>query len=347
MKNICICLRIHQPLRLKRYRFFQMGSDHFYLDDNKNRSNTQQAVYNNYIPTVEMVERLCNKWNDEFAVSISISGAALEQMREFSPLMIDRLKKLAGHKQIEWIAETHPHSLSSLFDRNEFATQVENYRKLLWEILEVESETFRNTDLIYTPTIGSWVSKLGFKAMLIGTAPLSRLYGSSLHPKTRLLPHTLLENINAMNKKIDEVEENLYCTTIYAEDITKVNRLEYELLLNKLAQNKDINLTTPRVVVSSAAPSEVIELAAIQPHTWSQNELQQEAITQLYNLKEQVKKLNNKNLTNAWRLLQSVDNFKPMSLDLTEENPYGTPYEAFINYMNVLGDFRLMLKNIR
>ncbi|MBR5000264.1 MAG: hypothetical protein IKY11_04975, partial [Rikenellaceae bacterium] len=124
-------------------------------------------------------------------------------------------------------------------------------------------------------------------------------------------------------------------------------RLEYELLLNKLAQNKDINLTTPRVVVSNAAPSEVIELAAIQPHTWSQNELQQEAITQLYNLKEQVKKLNNKNLTNAWRLLQSVDNFKPMSLDLTEENPYGTPYEAFINYMNVLGDFRLMLKNIR
>jgi alpha-amylase len=324
-----------------------MGSDHFYLDDNKNRSNTQQAVYKNYIPTVEMVERLCEKWRERFAVSISISGAALEQMREFSPLMIDRLRQLTRYEQIEWIAETHPHSLSSLFDRNEFATQVENYRKLLREILGVESETFRNTDLIYTPTIGSWVSQLGFRAMLIGTAPISRLYCSSLHPETRLLPYSLWEGINAMNKTIEKSKENLYCTTIYAEDIMQTNRPEYERLLNKLAQNEAINLTTPRVVVSNAAPSEVIELAAIQPHTWSQNELQQEAITQLYNLKEQVKQLNNKNLTNAWRLLQSVDNFKPMSLDLTEENPYGTPYEAFINYMNVLGDFRLMLKNIR
>ena len=346
MKDICICLRIHQPLRLKRYRFFQMGNDHFYLDDNRNRSAMQRAVHSSYIPMIDMVERLCEKWRERFAVSISISGAALEQMREFSPLMIDRLRQLTRHEQIEWIAETHPHSFSSLFDREEFAAQVENHRNLLRELLSVESETFRNTDLIYTPTIGSWVSALGFKAMLIGAAPISRLYTNKLHPQTRLLPYTLWGGGDVIRSWIDNSDEKLFCTTIAADEFGKGNVTEYERLFDRLIQTQGVSMTTPRVVAQRPVAAEVIRMDSSE-HILNQNELQQEAITQLYNLKDRVEKTNNRNLTNAWRLLQSVDNFEVMAFDSASENPYGTPYEAFINYMNVLGDFRQMLKIVR
>lgn len=347
MRNICICLRIHQPLRLKRYRFFNMGNDHFYLDDNQNRSSMQRAVYQNYIPMTDMIERNIDRWQDRFAVSISISGAALEQMREFSPQMIDRLKRLTQHNNIEWISETHHHSLSSLFDKTEFKTQVENHRRLLYEILSVDSTTFRNTDLIYTPTIGRWISELGYKAMLIGASPISRLYINKLHPETRLLSDTLWEGIGSINRWVENSEEGLFCTTIAAEEISQKNAADYEKLFNKLIQNEEIKLSTPRVVVDDLPTTEAIRVDGSQERLWNRNELQQEAITQLYELKERVKKLNDNNLTNAWRILESADNFKVMELESTTDNPYGTPYEAFINYMNVLGDFRQILKSIR
>ena len=160
-----------------------MGYDHFYLDDNQNRREMQRAVVSNYTPAIKLIERLVETRGSKFAISISISGAVLEQLREYSPLMIDQLCHLAQFRQIEWIAETHHHTLSSLFDYKEFQTQVDNYRQLLDEILS----------------------------------------------------------------------------------------------------------------------------------DWAQNELQREAINQIYNLRDRVKSLNNVNLTNAWRLLQSVDNFRPMS----------------------------------
>ena len=36
MKTICFYFQIHQPFRLKRYRFFDIGNDHYYYDDFSN-----------------------------------------------------------------------------------------------------------------------------------------------------------------------------------------------------------------------------------------------------------------------------------------------------------------------
>ena len=33
MKAVCFNFEIHQPFRLKRYRFFDIGNDHYYYDD--------------------------------------------------------------------------------------------------------------------------------------------------------------------------------------------------------------------------------------------------------------------------------------------------------------------------
>ena len=44
MKTICFYFQVHQPWRLKRYRFFDMGRDHNYLDDLTNRSIMQKVA---------------------------------------------------------------------------------------------------------------------------------------------------------------------------------------------------------------------------------------------------------------------------------------------------------------
>ena len=44
MKTICLYFQFHQPLRLKKYRFFNMGRDHNYLDDHSNRAILQKVA---------------------------------------------------------------------------------------------------------------------------------------------------------------------------------------------------------------------------------------------------------------------------------------------------------------
>ena len=44
MKTICIYFQIHQPFRLKRYRFFNIGRDHYYFDDYANEDILQQIA---------------------------------------------------------------------------------------------------------------------------------------------------------------------------------------------------------------------------------------------------------------------------------------------------------------
>ena len=83
---------------------------------------------------------------------------------------------------------------------------------------------------------------------------------------------------------------------------------------------------------------------------WLGNELQNEAFTKLYGLRDKIKALKNKDFDYVWNFLQTSDHFYYMATKWLSDgdvhsyfNPYGSPYEAFINYMNVLADFGLTL----
>lgn len=84
---------------------------------------------------------------------------------------------------------------------------------------------------------------------------------------------------------------------------------------------------------------------------WLGNELQNEAFSKLYSLDKKVKKIKDKDLLNVYRHLQESDHFYYMCTKFFSDgavhsyfNPYDTPYEAFINYMNVLSDFELRVE---
>ncbi|MDF1570323.1 MAG: glycoside hydrolase family 57 protein [Bacteroidales bacterium] len=81
---------------------------------------------------------------------------------------------------------------------------------------------------------------------------------------------------------------------------------------------------------------------------WLGNEMQKEAFNKLYELKDRVYESNDRELLLDFKYLQVSDHFYYMSTKFFSDgevhsyfNPYSTPYEAFINYMNVLSDFKI------
>jgi alpha-amylase/alpha-mannosidase (GH57 family) len=81
---------------------------------------------------------------------------------------------------------------------------------------------------------------------------------------------------------------------------------------------------------------------------WLGNELQDEAFDKLYSIKEKVGHCDDPDIKRDWIYLQTSDHFYYMCTKWFSDgdvhkyfNPYGTPYEAFINYMNVLSDFMI------
>jgi alpha-amylase len=85
---------------------------------------------------------------------------------------------------------------------------------------------------------------------------------------------------------------------------------------------------------------------------WLGNSLQNDAINKLYALEEIVAKTEDKKLAESWRRLQTSDHFYYMCTKWFNDgdvhkyfNPYESPYEAFISFMNVLNDLKLRLES--
>ena len=80
MKSICLYLQMHQPFRLKRYRFFDIGRDHYYYDDFANDDVITRIARNSYLPTVETLKEMIENSDKKFKAAISVSGVVLEQL---------------------------------------------------------------------------------------------------------------------------------------------------------------------------------------------------------------------------------------------------------------------------
>ena len=194
MRTICFYFQVHQPFRFKRYRFFDIGNDHYYYDDFSNESILNKVAEKCYLPANELMLELIKKHKGKFKIAYSISGIALEQFRLYAPEVLDSFKKLADTGQVEFLSETYAHSLCSLKGQSEFERQVNKHRELIREYFGQEPTVFRNTELIYSDEIGAMVAKMGFKAMLtegakhvLGWKSPNFLYCNAINPKLKLL----------------------------------------------------------------------------------------------------------------------------------------------------------------
>ena len=173
MKTIALYFKIHQPFRLKRYRFFDIGNDHYYYDDFANEEIISRIAQSSYIPTAKTLLKMLSDSHNEFKCTISISGTAIEQLQLAVPEFIELLKKLADTGKVEFLSETYSHSLASLEDPEEFIRQVKAHDDLIKSLFGLTPTIFQNTELIYDDELSLLIGSMGFKGVLTEGAKLS------------------------------------------------------------------------------------------------------------------------------------------------------------------------------
>ena len=389
-KSICLYFQVHQPTRLRQYRFFDIGKDSHYYDDFANRTILRRVAQKCYLPANELMLELITKNKGKFKVAYSISGSVLEQFQRFAPEVIDSFRALAATGRVEFLAETYYHSLASLASESEFRHQVEKHAALVEELLGVKPVTFRNTELIYSNGIGEMVYDMGYKTMLtegarhiMGWQSPNFVYTGETQPKLKLLlrNYTLSDDI-AFRFKQHPVTASEYVGWLKenAKEGDIVNLfMDYETIGEH--QSADTGIfeffrALPEAVLSEgtfgfATPAEVVkkykavsDIAVEDPISWADeerdvtawlgNELQSEAFKKVYAMTEKLAIVNDPELYNDFGHLQESDHFYYMCTKFFSDgevhkyfNPYDTPYEAFINYMNVISDFQIRLDEKR
>ncbi|MDE6533674.1 MAG: polysaccharide deacetylase family protein [Muribaculaceae bacterium] len=369
MKSVCFYFKIHQPFRLKRYRFFDIGNDHYYYDDFANDEIVSRLAMSSYIPMAETLLQMINDSNREFKCAISISGTAIEQLQHYVPEFIDLLKKLADTGCVEFLSGTFSHSLASLEDPEEFIRQVKMHDDIMKRLLGVKPQVFANTELIYDDDIAAVVGSMGFKTILtegakhvLGWKSPNYVYQAVSAPQVKLLltndklSEDISRNFNnttwdeyplTADKYIDwiaslpEQEQvvNLYMSMeTFGSFLPKETGIfDFMKALPRFAKEKGVVFSTPSDAVAKLKPVDMISVPfpisdideARDVSAWKGNELQNEALGKLYAVAERVNLCSDRRLKQDWDYLQSSDHFYYMS---TKNMADGASHAAFSPY---------------
>src|SRR5690554_3381812 len=393
MKSICFYFQVHQPNRLRHYRFFDIGNNHDYFDDAQNAWLCRRVADKCYLPTNKLMLDLINENKGRFKISYSITGVVLEQFEKYTPEVIESFKALASTGCVEFIGETYYHSLAVLKSKSEFKNQVKLHSDKIFELFGQRPSVFRNTELIYSDYIGEIVGDLGFKAQItegakhiLGWRSPNFLYKSSKNENLVLLlknfqlsddiafrfsqhswegfPLTVDKYVKWLNQIQDAECINLFMDyeTFGELQWKETGIFEFLRELPKgVFKKTDFGFSTPSQLVDNLKP--VSEIHVPYPISWADeerdltawlgNDLQDDAYDQLYELEEEIISSGDKDLINDWRYLQTSDHFYYMCTKWFSDgdvhkyfNHYDSPYDAYINYMNVLSDFRIRLSNL-
>ncbi len=91
MKTICLYFEIHQITHLKRYRFFDIGTDHYYYDDYENDRSINEIAERSYMPALNALQEMIEKNGKYFKVAFSLSGVGMEQLELHAPQVLEKL----------------------------------------------------------------------------------------------------------------------------------------------------------------------------------------------------------------------------------------------------------------
>lgn len=376
MKSVCFYFQIHQPYRLKRYRFFDIGNDHYYYDDFANDDIITRIAERSYMPMVRTLLGMVEQSGGKFKCAISITGTAIEQLQQYVPEFIDLLKKLASTGCVEFLSETYAHSLASLEDVDEFMRQVKSHDRLIHTLFGQKPKVFRNTELIYDDDIAAVVASMGFKGVItegakhiLGWKSPDFLYSAASAPKLKLLLKNdkLSDDIsrNFSDRDWDEfpLTADKYMDWIAAlpEDHQIINLFmsmetfgefqphetgifDFIAALPRFAAERGITFMTPTEAVMKLKP--VGEISVPFPMSWADeardvsawkgNALQNEALAKLYSVAERVNLCTDRRLKQDWEYLQSSDHFFYMS---TKNLADGTAHASFSPYESPYGAF--------
>ena len=194
MKTICLYFEIHQIIHLKRYRFFDIGTDHYYYDDYENERLISDIAERSYMPALGALLEMAKEHGKYFKVAFSLSGVGIEQLEMHAPQVLEKLQELNETGCVEFLAEPYSHGLASLKDEESFAAEVRRQAIKIKEYFGQEPQVLRNSSLIYSDDIGGQAAAMGFKGMLtegarhvLGWKSPHYVYNCAIAPNLKLL----------------------------------------------------------------------------------------------------------------------------------------------------------------
>lgn len=387
MKNVCFYLNIHQPYRLKRYRFFDIGNDHYYYDDFANEDIISNVAERSYMPMCNTLLEMQKEYGSDFKCAISISGTAIEQLQQAEPDVIEMLRKLADAGTVEFLAGTFAHSLAALEDPEEFMRQVKTEEKTIKMVFGQTPKVFANTELIYDDDIATLIQSMGFKAALVpgakhilGWKSPDYIYSAATAPKLKMLftndklaadishnfnnsdwaeyPLTADKFVNWLSELPEEEQiVNIYLSmdTFGTFIPASSGIFDFFKALPRFGKEKGVRFTSPSEVVARLKAVDTITVPYAISYVdgtrdisaWKGNDLQREAINKLYGIAERVSMVEDRKIRQDWEYLQGSDHFFYMATGNGADaafSPYDSPFSAFTNYMNVLADFLVRVR---
>lgn len=383
MKTICLYFEIHQIIHLRRYRFFDIGTDHYYYDDYENERSITEIAERSYIPALNTIQNMIKANGDYFKVAFSLSGVGMEQLEMYAPQVLEKLQELNETGQVEFLAEPYSHGLSSLANEETFAADVKKQADKIQEYFGKRPTVLRNSSLIYSDDIGAQVARMGFKGMLtegakhvLGWKSPHYVYNCSIAPDLKLLLRDveLSDDISLRFNNSDWSGYPLFADTYINRiadmpDGEQVINVFMELsalgiaqplssgilgfleALPTCARQKGITFSTPTEICMKT--KSVGEIAVPDTLSWVDEErdcscwlgnaMQHEAFTKLYSVADRIRIADDPRINQDWDYLQASNNFrfmttKPSNVGL-DRGIYTDPFDAFTNYMNILGDF--------
>lgn len=381
-KTICLYFEIHQIIHLKRYRFFDIGRDHYYYDDFENESSITYIAENSYVPALRTLIEMAKENGKYFKVALSLSGVGLEQLEMHAPLVVDLLQELNKTGCVEFLCEPYSHGLASLGNEESFREECLRMKKKIKEVFGQTPKVFRNSSLIYSDDIGAQVAAMGFKGILtegakhiLGWKSPHFVYNSAVNPNFKVLlrDYKLSDDISLRfsdsswdqyplfaDKYLEWIADlpqeeqviNIFmelCALGIFQPLSS-NILEFLRALPKLAKMKDITFSWPSELckMKSAGSIDIpynVSWVDEERDTscWLGNSMQREAFQKLYSVADRIQLCTDRRLKQDWDYLQASNNFRFMTTKHSSvgmnRGIYDSPYDAFTNYMNILGDF--------
>lgn len=369
MKTICFYFQIHQPFRLKRYRFFNIGRDHYYYDDFANEDILQQIATRSYLAANKVLSDLILEYKDKFKIAFSLSGVAMDQLEIYAPEVIDGLRELAKTGNVEFLTETYGHSLAALYDPEEFREQIKYHAERIEMLFGQKPTVVRNTELIYSDEIAEMVYDMGYRKMItegakhiLGWKSPNYVYQAISQPNLKLLlrnsrfsddityrfsdyswneyPLTAEKFISwiAATPKEEKVI-NLFMNyeTLGNLHPAHTGIFEFMRALPRFAFESGINFATPNEILDVQKPVAAISVPNViswadeerDVGSWLGNKLQKGALQSLYEVGERVRLCTDRRLKQDWLYLQTSDHFYYMST-----KHFGSGSNRFSPYMS-------------
>ncbi len=390
MLHICFYFQVHQPYRIRSYQFFDIGHNHHYFNEHKNRAILEKVAYKCYLPTNKLLLELL-KQHPELKISFSFSGVVLDQMAEYCPAALESFQELVDTGQVELLAETYYHSLSFLYSHDEFCEQVRLHAQKIKDLFGQKPKVLRNTELVYHNDLARIAQELGYKGVLVEGADKVLDWRSpnfvykpvNADIKLLLKNYRLSDDIafRFSNKDWNEhpLDVNKYVQWINKNhgNGTNINLfMDYETfgehqwedsgifeflrhLPQELLKHPENQFSFPSEIIDAYEPVGELDIpyyvswADVERDVsaWVGNAMQNEAITKIYALENEIKQSKDPVLLQDWRKLQTSDHYYYMCTKWFNDgdvhkyfNPYDSPYDAFIYFMNVYNDLKHRLQ---